>query len=129
MQLFEPGQSVGGFRLEELLHQGGTASLWRVTGDEASFPLVMKIPLLRPGENPITIVGFEVEQMILPRLSGIHAPRFVASGDFEMPYIVMERIDGRSLDARRGDLPLPSTRSPRSARRLRLRCTTFTAST
>ena len=42
----------------------------------------MKMPLIAYGEDPVAIVGFEVEQMILPRLSGPHVPRFVASGDF-----------------------------------------------
>ena len=32
----------------------------------------------RDGDEPAPIVGFEVEQMILPRLSGPHVPRFVA---------------------------------------------------
>jgi nucleotide-binding universal stress UspA family protein len=108
VRLFEPGQVVGAFRLEEVLYQGGTATLWRVTGgNDAAFPLLMKIPFVRPGENPIAIVGFEVERMVLPQLATIHAPRFVASGDFEMPYIVMERIEGQLLDSRRGEMPLP----------------------
>src|SRR4051812_39393539 len=58
----------------------------------------MKVPLIAYGEGPGPIVGFEVEQMILPRLSGAHAPRFVAAADFsEQPYIVMERLPGESL--------------------------------
>ena len=35
--------------------------------------------------------------MILPRLHGPHAPRFVAAGPFEQPYIVMELISGTSV--------------------------------
>jgi eukaryotic-like serine/threonine-protein kinase len=75
--------------------------------DSTPFPLVMKVPLLRPGEDPLTIVGFEVEQMILARLSGPHVPRLVATGDFEKPYIVMEFIPGRPLRALLRDAPLP----------------------
>jgi len=37
--------------------------------------MLMKIPLLRAGEDPISIIGYEVEQMILPRLSGPAAIR------------------------------------------------------
>ena len=33
--------------------------------------------------------------MILPRLTGPHVPRFVAAGDFERPYIVMEYVAGQ----------------------------------
>src|SRR3954449_8052167 len=94
----EPGQEVDGFRLEERMHQGGMAVLWRVTHPAQRLPLVMKVPLIAYGEGPGPIVGFEVEQMILPRLSGPHVPRFVASADFShQPYIVMEHLPGRSL--------------------------------
>ena len=104
----EAGQVIGGFRLEEKLHQGGTATLWRVTRADLTLPMLMKTPLLRRGESPIAIVGFEVEQMILPRISSIHAPRFIAAGDLEMPYIVMERIAGQLLEDRQSELPLPA---------------------
>jgi nucleotide-binding universal stress UspA family protein len=97
VQRLAAGQVVDGFLLKESLAPGGMARFWRVTRDGTDMPLVMKIPLLRPGEDPITIVGFEVEQMILARLSGPHVPRFVAAGDFEKPYIVMEFVAGRSV--------------------------------
>jgi nucleotide-binding universal stress UspA family protein len=67
----------------------------------------MKIPRLEHGANPINIIGFEAEQMILPTLSGPHAPYFVAAGDLHQPYIVMELIAGRSLKDCLPRLPLP----------------------
>ena len=85
--------------------------LWRVTHPAHQGPLVMKVPLLAYGEGPGAIVGFEVEGMILPRLSGPHVPRFVASADFsEQPYIVMELIEGQSLLSVVDEAPLPSAR-------------------
>src|SRR5690606_8329545 len=54
------------------------------------------------------IVGFEVEQMIMPRLTGPHVPRVVAEGDFaRMPYIVTERIPGDSFLALFRTAPRP----------------------
>ena len=114
------GTIVDGWQLEEKLHTGGMAHLWRVTrvsgGSEtepastdvpADLPLIMKVPRIMGGEDPASIVGFEVEQMILPALQGPHVPRFVARGDFSRePYIVMERIDGPSLRARLDEAPL-----------------------
>ncbi len=100
------GEVVDGFRLEAELPSGGLSQLWRVSRADVDIPALMKIPLLRRGENPLTIVGFEVEQMILPRLSGAHVPRFIAAGDFDGPYIVMELIAGKSLKARLDALPL-----------------------
>lgn len=106
----EPGMVVDGFRLEERLHKGGMAILWRVTrvdGDNTQ-PLLMKIPILGDNNDPAAIVGFEVEQMIMPKLTGVHVPHFVAAGDFTgQPYIVMELISGKSLRARFDEAPLP----------------------
>jgi len=101
------GQTLDGFRLVEPMLAGGMASFWRVTREGYDLPMVMKIPLLRLGEDPITIIGYEVEQMILPRLTGRHAPRFVAAGDFEQPYIVMEFVPGPSVKSLLDKTPLP----------------------
>jgi len=98
---------IDGFRLEERQYEGAMATIWRVTRADIAMPMVMKLPLLRYGENPATIVGFEVERMILPRLRGTAAPRFVAAGDFELPYIVMELVPGRPLQERLSETPLP----------------------
>lgn len=108
------GEVVDGFRLDAIAHQGGMATLWHVSrvapgpAAEAALPLLMKVPRLRGGEDPTAIVGFEVEQMIMPTLTGPHVPRYVAGGDFtRLPYIVMERIDGRALRDRFDAAPLP----------------------
>ena len=103
----EAGQLVDGFRLVEPLQAGGMANFWRVTRGGGDLPMLMKIPLLRAGEDPLTIIGYEVEQMILPRLSGPHVPRFVAAGDFERPYIVMELIAGPTVKSLLEKAPLP----------------------
>jgi serine/threonine protein kinase len=101
------GQVIDGFRLIEPLQPGGMSHFWRVTREGNDLPMVMKIPLLQRGEDPLNIIGYEVEQMILPRLSGPHVPRFVATGDFERPYIVMEFIEGLTLKPLAEKVPLP----------------------
>ena len=53
------------------------ANLWAVSREGDRFPMVMKVPMLADSDDPLPIVGFEVEQMILPRLTGPHVPRFV----------------------------------------------------
>jgi len=90
------------------------ATLWAVTALDQSqdmprdMPLIMKVPRIKGGEDPASIVGFEVERMLMPRLSGPHVPRFVARGDFtSQPYIVMERIQGETLRPRLDQAPLP----------------------
>src|SRR5438105_4089305 len=103
----ETGATIDGFVLGNLIHTGGMALLWEVTRPDIAIPMLMKIPNLMEGEDPAAIVGFEMEQMILPQLSGPPVPRFIANGDFSaQPYIVAERIGGETLLPRLNDLPL-----------------------
>jgi serine/threonine protein kinase len=93
-----PGNVVDGFAIGEVLHNGGMARLLSVSRADIDMPLLMKVPRIGEGDDPAAIVSFEMEQMILPKLSGPHVPHFVANGDFStQPYIVMERIEGASL--------------------------------
>ncbi len=103
----QPGGTIDGFLIGERVHAGGMATLWSVSRPGDDMPMLMKVPKLADGEDPATIVGFEMEQMIMPRLTGPHVPAFIAAGSFEVqPYIVMERVPGPSLIKRLGDLPL-----------------------
>jgi nucleotide-binding universal stress UspA family protein len=84
------------------------ATLWSVTRPDIALPLLMKIPRVSEGEDPAAIVSFEMEQMILPRLSGPHVPLCYATGDFaRQAYVVIEPIPGTTLYTRLGELPLP----------------------
>jgi len=103
-----PGAVIGGFRLEGEVHRGGLGALWIVSRDDIAAPLLMKLPFLSPGDDSLSIVSYETEQMILPRLSGSHIPKFVAAGDFDGPYVVMEKVAGRSLIGWLTGLPLPA---------------------
>ena len=95
------GRVIDGFTLEELVHTGGMAALWRVTKAGETRPMLMKVPFLGEGDDPSAIVGFEIEHMILPRLTGPHVPACLAVGDFAvLPYLVMEHLSAPSLDAR-----------------------------
>lgn len=106
--LLKAGAVIDGFRLEELLHIGGMASLWRVTRADIASPMLMKVPKIGEGVDPAAVVSFEMEQMILPRLSGPHVPKCFGVGDFAVqPYVVLEQIPGPSLLSRLVDLPLP----------------------
>jgi nucleotide-binding universal stress UspA family protein len=106
--LIATGATLDGYAIGERIHGGGMASIWAVSHPEISGPLLMKVPVMSEGVDPAAIVGFEMEEMILPRLSGPHVPRYVAQGDFgSQPYLVMERIPGPSLLPTLARLPLP----------------------
>ena len=97
-QLPQVGSEIDGFRLLEKIHEGGMAVIYRVSKAGVELPLIMKIPKLGFGNHPACYVGFEVEQMIMEKLSGPHVPMFFAKGDMaEQPYLVMEYIAGPSL--------------------------------
>ena len=66
----QTGSIVDGFRIDERVHSGGMATLWSVSRPGATMPMLMKVPKIGEGEDPAAIVSFEMEQMILPRLSG-----------------------------------------------------------
>jgi nucleotide-binding universal stress UspA family protein len=103
------GVTIDGFTIGELVHRGGMAALWQVTRPDIAMPMLMKVPILVEGEDPAAIVGFEMEQMILPRLGGPHVPKFIAAGDFAVqPYVVMERVPGPSLLPKLKELPRPA---------------------
>ncbi len=102
------GEELDGFRIGRRVHTGGMAALWEASHPNYDFPILVKIPRLAEGEDPAAIVSFEMEQMILPRLSGPHVPRFVAAGGFDRrPYLAMERIPGPSLLPLVQNVPLP----------------------
>ena len=74
------------------------ATIHRVSKEGIDLPLIMKAPKPASGSPPGAYVGFEVEQMVLAVLSGPHVPKFIAKGNLETtPYIVMEQIEGASL--------------------------------
>ncbi|PPQ40585.1 non-specific serine/threonine protein kinase [Rhodoblastus acidophilus] len=102
----QPGDALDGFHLVERLHVGGMAEIWKATREDMSPPVALKAPVGR--DEASALVGFEMEQMILPLLRGPHAPRFIASGDFSRrPYLAMELVEGDSLLRRVGARPLP----------------------
>ena len=107
----EPGTVIDGFTIGKRVHKGGMAVFFAVTHPDHAVPMLMKVPMLLEGEDPAAIVGFEMEQMILPRLSGKYVPHFIASGDFAVqPYLVYERIEGETLYKQLDKLPMEPER-------------------
>src|SRR5712664_3002032 len=101
------GAVIDGFTVGECVHHGGMATLWSVTHPDITMLLLMKIPRVSEGEDAAAIVSFEMEQMLLPRLSGPHVPACFGTGDFSrQAYVVIERIPGQTLYSRLEQLPL-----------------------
>ena len=88
---FHEGQVLDGFTLEKRMPSGGMASLWRAHHPDVDVPVVLKIPFLDPGQDVSTVIGYEVEELILKRLSGPHVPRYIGSGDLAFSSISFVR--------------------------------------
>ena len=109
MQRLEAGTVIDGFELTRKLPSGGMAALWRATKPGLDLPVILKIPFFDPGQDASGIIGYEVEELILKRLSGPHVPRFLGAGDLvKIPYIAMEFVEGRSVADLAGNAPLPA---------------------
>jgi eukaryotic-like serine/threonine-protein kinase len=65
MKLLAPGTEIDGFVIDECIHAGGMAHIYRVryaqAGRDPGFALAMKVPRMTGGDGAETIVGFEVE--------------------------------------------------------------------
>ena len=103
MKLLEPGAVLDGFIVEECIHSGGMAHIYRVHYSDGQrdpgFAMAMKVPRMTAGDGAENIVSFEIECQIMQVLQGRHVPRFVAAGDLSrVPYLVMEYVTGETLE-------------------------------
>jgi serine/threonine-protein kinase len=105
------GQSIGGFRIVSRLGQGGSSVVFAAQRDVAGAAQQVALKLLRTGLFSADAQRrFRREQAILAGLCHPHIARLIDAGvsSAGIPYIAMERIDGRPLvaDARERQLDL-----------------------
>lgn len=106
-----PGSRLGGFVVGECIHQGMHARLYRVQRAEgqADPDIALVLKQLSDAGDPAALRRFEVEHQALRVLSGPHVPRLVAADDAaQPPWLVMEAIDGASLQQRLDQPALPA---------------------
>ena len=104
-------RQIDGFTLGARLHSSAMASIFRVAGAARplGFPAIIKLPRLAAGEGASPLLGFQTESLVLPVLSSPHVPRFGGAGDIATnPYLVIEWIEGTSLEAIVREAPLPA---------------------
>ena len=103
------GDLLDGIVLGEAIGGGTMARIFHGRRADSEKALVVKLPRLGLGEPGASVVTYEVEQQVLPRLSGRHVPRFVSSGALErVPYIAMEHVEGEPLSSWAARAPLPA---------------------
>ncbi|HUJ26632.1 MAG TPA: bifunctional serine/threonine-protein kinase/universal stress protein, partial [Myxococcales bacterium] len=103
-----PGEMIDDFLVWEQVHAGAQGVVYRVTGPDGAPPLLMKVPRIESSDAAVSLLNYETEARILPVLKGPHVPRFFGAGDIKrLPYIVIEQIEGHSLEAELKRCPIP----------------------
>ncbi|MDX2266957.1 MAG: serine/threonine-protein kinase [Bryobacter sp.] len=95
-------ESISHYRVESLLGQGGTGTVYAVTREVhgQAQPLALKV-LHQAFNNEESQSRFRREQQILARLAHPSIIRWLDSGFTAdgQPFLVMERVDGKPIDA------------------------------
>lgn len=108
------GQVLGGaYRIDKQLDEGGMGTVFRAEHVRLKRPVAVKVMAMHLTENPAALERFQREAEIISQLSH---PHIVQVLDFDtteqgQPYLVMELLEGRALDAvlaRHDRLELPA---------------------
>ena len=94
------GEVMGGYRLEKLLASGGMGEVYEATPIAPNAERVA-VKLLRRdrASEPLSLTLFEEEAAVLSRVDSPFVAKVlsVSAADAELPYLVMELIDGATL--------------------------------
>ena len=97
-----PGQSFGAYRLISLIGEGGMGTVWLAERSDGRFDRKVAIKFLRFSLGSQSSAGrFRREGRILGQLSHPHIAELIDAGvsASEQPYIVLEHIEGKPIDA------------------------------
>ena len=96
------GRSIGPYRLDRCVGQGGMGAVYRATREDGQFRQVVAVKLIRPGhESEAVLARFRAERQILASLDHPHIARLLDGGLTAdgQPYLVMEFVeDGVPID-------------------------------
>lgn len=96
------GDTIGSYRLTELLGSGGMGAVYRATRVDAEFQMMVAIKRIRVQLNdPDSVSRFRTERRILAQLEHPNIARLLDGGADAsgLPYLVMELVEGaRPLD-------------------------------
>ncbi|HEX5687963.1 MAG TPA: serine/threonine-protein kinase [Ideonella sp.] len=95
------GQTIGAWRLERLLGQGGMGAVWLACRADGRFDAQVAIKFVNLAlMTPVGIDRFAREGRILARLSHPNIARLIDAGvdDRHQPYLLLEYVDGEPID-------------------------------
>jgi serine/threonine-protein kinase len=100
--LAAPAHRVGPYRLEEEIGRGGMSRVFRAVRADGGFEQTVAVKLLRIGlDSEAARRRFRLEQQVLAKLQHPNIAALLDGGltDDDVPYLVMEYVDGRALTA------------------------------
>ncbi len=96
------GRRLGAYRLVRRLGSGGMGTVWLAERDDGAYKGTVAIKLVRIGfESDEALRRFKAERQILAALQHPNVARLLDGGTAEdgTPYLVMELVEGTTLDA------------------------------
>ena len=97
----QPGQTLGAYRIVDLISSGGMGSVYLAVRDDAEYQKKVAIKVIKRGMDTDLIVSrFRNERQILAHLEHPNIAHLLDGGTTEdgLPYLVMEYIEGLPLD-------------------------------
>jgi len=95
------GRRVGAYRLVREIGRGGMSRVFLAERADGEFEQQVALKLLRPGfDSDIDVMRFRAERQILASLNHPNIARLLDGGmtDDALPYLVLEYVDGVSVD-------------------------------
>ncbi len=95
------GQRLGAWELRELLGSGGMGEVWLARRADGSYETDVAVKMLKHGlDSEAVLKRFAQERQALARLDHPNIARLLDAGISPqgLPYFVMERVRGRSID-------------------------------
>ena len=99
---FEPPAEIGPYRIIDRLGQGGMGDVYLAERADDAYLKRVAIKLMRSGWlSGDAVVRFRTERQILATLEHPNIARLIDGGSTEdrLPYVVMEFVEGRPIDA------------------------------
>ncbi len=111
-------QSVPGYRITGKIASGGFATIFAAEPVFGSTRVALKLMLAERAKNPSAVESFRREARLLMRFDHPHIVKAFDQDEFRgIPYLTMELVEGRSLDALvRDSGPLPPAAALRAVR-------------
>ena len=102
---------AGRYRLESRIAVGGMGEVWRGTDEVLARPVAVKLLRAEYAQHPGTLARFRSEARHAGSLSHPGIAHVYDYGEAELPYLVMELVDGPSLAQVLGGGPLDPGRA------------------